>query len=81
MALTVTESKWHGCQYHVVEIEHEWDPDLRQYSWRNMEAWCVNRLGPPGDLWDITPASWYMNGGKFYFRNRDNLMLFLITWS
>ncbi len=81
MALTVTESKWHGCRYHVVEIEHEWDPAVWQHSWRNMETWCVDKLGSPGDPWDMTPAQWYMNGGKFYFRNHNDLMLFLIRWT
>lgn len=80
MKFKLSQQPWHGCQYHVVEIESHWDPDEARVNWQGIDNWCDENFGPRGDVWNMTSARWYQNGGKFYFRNNRDLTMFLLRW-
>lgn len=71
----------YGVQYHCVEP--------RGISWREMERWALDRFGKPGSIWDIRrpddiapePNSrYYMNDSKFWFKDQNDLLIFLMRW-
>ena len=44
--------------------------------------WCISAFGAPyngGD--DITKARWIYDTGRYIFRNEEDYVLFLLTWS
>lgn len=54
-------------------------------NWREMEAWCYETFGNPGDaLWGEKapePAyRWYMNNRKFWFRDEQDRLIFVLKW-
>lgn len=50
--------------------------------WNDMEVWCKETFGPTPDvgMWEPS-ARWYMNGGRFWFREEKDRMLFVLRWS
>lgn len=71
----------YGVEYHLVEP--------RGISWREMESWARKQYGPPGSIWDIrrpdvvnpqANCRYYMNDSKFWFKDRQDLVVFLLRW-
>jgi hypothetical protein len=48
-----------------------------------MENWCIKTFGDtPKEGVFITPnARWYMNGSKFWFREKKDLEWFILRWA
>jgi len=59
-------------------------------NWREMEAWCFEMFGESGSIWNtsqpaenqtpIPNSRWYMNSRKFWFRNEQDRMIFVLKW-
>ncbi len=59
-------------------------------NWREMESWCSEMFGETGSIWNIdqpaenqTPipnSRWYMNNRKFWFRDDQDRMIFVLKW-
>ena len=77
----------YGLRYHTVEPRNlEWQ-DTRN-MWEDMMLWCFNQFGETGDLWretkNLTPEPnqrWYANDRKFWFRNEEDLLMFVLRWA
>ena len=78
--LILNEGRIYGAKYYTVE------PVGGQ--WFEMEMWCLDVFGPPGDIWGeikaLTPEPlqrWYMNDRKFWFRREKDRTMFILRWS
>lgn len=85
MELVLDEGQVFGARYHTVKPMYAWDIEYNWHSikpWHDMVAWCVKTYGPtPKDgIW--TPgARWYVNNTKFWFRNQEDQVIFMLRWS
>jgi len=76
--LKLTEGTVYGSRYHCVEPVGG--------SWVEMQEWCLNQFGNSGKhIWgsNETPAPqerWYMNNRKFWFRNEQDRLMFVMKW-
>jgi glycerol kinase len=70
--IEVSETKLHGARIYSAKPIGGW--------WIEMELWCTERFGPPGTIWNETIERWYMNDQKFFFRNEQDLTMFLLKW-
>ena len=58
-----------------------------KWVWHEMEAWIRDTMGPStGYIWGENPAPqpgerWYANSAKFWFRDEQDRVLFLLRWS
>lgn len=51
-------------------------------AWNEMMAWMIKQFGPSADDGVWTPdMRWYANNAKFWFRNEQDLLLFVLKWS
>ena len=76
MRLEAEERTMHGCRFHTVA------PINAAHLWPEMMEWVVNTFGPssPDGVW--TPGyPWYANNARFWFRNEQDLHVFLLRWS
>lgn len=79
------EIYWRGQAYHSLtpklsyDISHEFD-QRREY-WEEVYEWIANHIGECGDIWDGSVSRLYLNGGKIYFRDDRDLVLFLLRWT
>jgi hypothetical protein len=49
--------------------------------WNDMMAWMVETFGPTSKDGVFTPSQrWYANNAKFWFRNEQDLTVFLLRW-
>lgn len=77
--LVLNEQPVHGAKYHTVEPIGG--------SWFEMESWCRQTFGEPGDMWDSNDwcwpetARWLQNNRKFWFRNKKDRDWFILRWS
>jgi hypothetical protein len=79
--LILNEGTVYGAQYYTVEPKMTWDPNWYNQYWQDMENWCVKTFGSKPKL-VITPnARWYANNGRFYFKDREDQMMFVLKWS
>ena len=77
----------YGLRYHTVEPRNlEWQES--RVMWEDMMRWCAGQFGVHGDLWretkNLTPEPhqrWYANDRKFWFRNEEDLVMFVLRWS
>lgn len=73
------EGRVHGSRYYTVRPV--W------YDWPELETWCRETFGEPGDVWpneDFTWPEcprWIMNNGKFWFRNERDRSWFIMRWT
>jgi hypothetical protein len=87
MELEKGEGRVFGARYYTIRPNFEWwmpssQLDFTDTTWRDMSEWCADIYGPtPSDgVW--TPsARWYENNAKFWFRERDDMIMFLLRWS
>lgn len=76
--LVLTEARLHGGRYYCVQPEGG--------SWPDMEAWCIETFGAPGEVWPnqdfVWPECprWTQNNRKFWFRNERDRDWFIIKW-
>ena len=49
-------------------------------SWLEMEAWCFERFGNAGSIWDQKIHRWYMNDRTFFFRDEADRTMFVLKW-
>lgn len=76
--LKLTEGRVHGARYFCVEPVGG--------SWFEMEAWCRESFGEPGEIWPtqdfVWPDStrWMQNNRKFWFRNESDQTMFILKW-
>jgi hypothetical protein len=70
-----------GCKY--FSLEPSWDKwGNRKEEWDNWVRWCVLTYGGTGDLFTQEPvAKWYANSGRLWFRNEEDVTMFLLKWS
>jgi len=76
--LKLDEGTVYGARYYTVQPEGG--------NWREMESWCVEMFGDRGEhIWGEekapTPAQrWYTNNRKFWFRDEQDRMIFVLKW-
>lgn len=76
--LMLTENKISGARYYCVQPIGG--------NWKNMELWCIQTFGEPGEIWPnqdfVWPEMprWVMNNRKFWFRNEADRTLFVMKW-
>lgn len=76
--LILTEQPVHGARYYCVQPQGG--------TWSDMEEWCKQTFGDPGDMWEsndwVWPetARWMQNNRKFWFRNERDRTLFILRW-
>jgi hypothetical protein len=86
MGMNISEGRVYGSRYYTVEPEISWDPTNDWGSidkWARMEKWCIDTYGSTGEIWGDDPAilhRWYMNGAKFWFREKKDLEWFMLRW-
>ena len=77
--LKLTEGTVYGSRYYCVEPVGG--------SWVEMQEWCLNQFGDSGKhIWgsNEVPAPqerWYMNNRKFWFRDEQDRLMFVLKWS
>lgn len=79
MELILSEGRISGARYYTVEPNPP--PNLVYTTWLKMQSWATATFGelPENGVW--TPgARWYVNNGKFWFRERKDLEWFLLKW-
>jgi hypothetical protein len=84
MELVLDEGRVYGARYYTVKPEFDWwAPGSQQNNiWRDMIEWCVETYGPSAKDGVMTPGQrWYANNAKFWFREPDDLMMFVLKWS
>ena len=77
MKLRVEETRWHGCKYYAVGVKDN-------ESWGPIDpiiAWTEKTFGTAGDAWSNRAERYYMNSGKFIFRNESDAIIFILKWS
>lgn len=76
--LVLTERPVHGSRYYCVEPVGG--------NWKEMESWCREVFGEPGDIWESNDfcwpemARWLQNNRKFWFRNEKDRTMFILRW-
>ena len=79
--LTMSEGTVYGSQYYCVEPVGG--------NWREMEDWCIQLFGEStGSIWaeqfvkqNIKSGErWYGNNRKFWFRDEQDRMMFVLKW-
>ena len=75
--LKLSEGTVYGSRYYCVEPIGG--------SWREMEHWCHTTFGLAGEhIWGEKapePAQrWYMNNRKFWFRDEQDRLMFVMRW-
>jgi hypothetical protein len=70
--IVLDESKIHGARIYSARPNGG--------NWKNMEAWCFERFGEPGSVWNLEIQRWYMNDRTFFFRNEADRTMFVLKW-
>jgi hypothetical protein len=77
--LVLSEGTVYGSRYYCVEPFGG--------SWMDMELWCIKAFSATtGSIWweeNLTPQPserWYMNNRKFWFRDEQDRMMFVLKW-
>lgn len=76
--LLLSERKVHGVGYYTVEPIGG--------GWLEMESWATATYGDPGNFWSNldfapTPARWFMNDRRFWFKDIKDRDWFILRWS
>lgn len=81
-ALKTSEGRWHGARYFLVEpVFSSSNEGLIENTWLKMEEWCEKTLGTVGSPWTNHSEAWYANNSKFWFRNENDAIMFVLRWS
>lgn len=79
--LFVEEGTIYGVKYQIVSFQNSWINWGEWPEWEQMFQWCEHAFGatPEDGFW--TPGErWYANDRKFWFKNPEDLSLFLLRW-
>ena len=70
-----------GIRYHTVEPRNlEWQDSRRM--WDDMMLWCLDTFGADTSVWSRQPNQrWYVNAGRFWFRDEKDLSWFMLRWA
>jgi hypothetical protein len=84
VTLELDEGRVYGARYWIVRPVSGWDPNGDWGgidTWNKMVEWCVETFGPTPKDGVFTPSyRWYVNNAKFWFRNEQDMLLFLLKW-
>lgn len=75
----IGEYIWHRGIYHTIEIADGQSWELMDIS--VVLKWAAETFGQPGSAWSSSAERYYTNSGKFFFRNKEDLTLFLLRWA
>jgi len=80
MKTSTSEGAVYGRTYYCVE------PDTFLIPWPEMEQWVIETMGPSTtSIWGGSPPKlderWYANSAKFWFRDEQDRVLFLLRWA
>lgn len=85
--MKLSEGRVYGARYYTVEPTISWELNDDWGSvdaWARMEEWCIDTFGSTtGMIWgDKVPVlhRWYMNGAKFWFREKKDLEWFILRF-
>lgn len=76
--LIVDTGTVYGSKYHTVKMVGG--------NWPKMAEWSIETYGPAAKhIWGEREVPeprqrWYMNNGKFWFRDEQDLILFILRW-
>lgn len=76
--LILDEGKVYGATYYCVEPVGG--------NWTMMVEWAKTTYGEPAEVWEahnfMWPdcGRWYMNSGKFWFRDEKDRTMFILKW-
>jgi hypothetical protein len=81
MKIEQSEGTVYGCRYYTVKPQgwmyHGDNPD-----WNKIVTWVVATYGPTAEDGVWTPDQrWYVNNAKFWFRELEDVTMFLLKWS
>lgn len=79
--LILDEGRVYGARYYTAEPRMTWDPNWYNQYWHDMENWCLAAFGPKPQTVVTPNARWYANNGRFYFKEREDQMMFVLKWS
>lgn len=79
MLLILDQTKIQGKFYHTVRPKD-------YQNWMEIEVWAHKVYGPASNVWKIVEADehggrWYVNNGRFWFRDQRDITTFLLRWS
>jgi hypothetical protein len=81
MELICSDGTVFGARYHTVRpVFPAHAPTWFKPEWDIMVEWCVEKYGPSPSLFEPPPGRWYVNNSRFWFRNEEDLTLFLLRW-
>jgi hypothetical protein len=92
MKLVQREGSVYGARYYTTEPT--WTDGTAKIGWTEMRIWCTETFGETtGSIWadevwvdgeKKTPhpgERWYMNNAKFWFREQEDMIMFILRWS
>lgn len=84
--IELNEGKVLGSRYATAKPVY--DPTVTQgfnRSWDEAVTWCVEQFGPTKMPWETIGSKklqrWYVNNSTFWFKNDEDLTLFLLRWA
>lgn len=80
MKIEQSEGTVYGHRYYNVRA-HGW---MRgdNIKWNEVFAWTIETYGPTPEDGVWTPdARWYANNGTFWFRDLEDVTMFVLRWS
>jgi hypothetical protein len=83
--LKLDEGRVYGARYYTVQpMGYAWYEG--EARWAEMMEWTTEHFGKCGSVWkdNLAPAvnhRWYANDSKFWFRNEEDLTMFVLRWS
>lgn len=76
MKITTSLGAVYGRTYYCVE---PWFGSDHIPLWQDMEAWVIEIMGP--STTSNLDERWYVNSVKFWFRDEQDRVMFLLRWS
>ena len=81
MELEQSEDTIYGCRYYTIK-PIAWMYYGDNYLWNKIITWVVVTYGPTAEDGVWTPDQrWYVNNAKFWFRDPEDVTMFLLKWS
>jgi len=82
LTITIENKKWHGCKYKAVKpFLSSWSLRRNEDKWNEISQWCYDMYGRPGDPFTDVAERWYLNNSAYWFRNEEDVMMFMLRWS
>jgi hypothetical protein len=83
MNILVAEKRLNGARYYAATpITLVADITLTHRKWLDIEDWCYTNFGErPMNRWPDSGDRWFANDGAFWFRDEQDLMMFILRWT